>query len=163
MSVCLLDPFACKRTILCICLNMVLTFRCAVQSFCSTSWAEAYSKSAKVRLSQAARYLPGISNRRGQISSSPTLEARQRARKRMPGHQRICSDPVQSPWPACTGQHCAGMAHCADAHLSNCSIVAAMPSLCMRRRCSYVTPRSAGRSDEGTEHGMAFVVAGVFH
>jgi hypothetical protein len=41
----------------------VLTRRCAAHSFCSTSWAEAYSKLAADRLSQAARYL-----RRGQRS-----------------------------------------------------------------------------------------------
>jgi hypothetical protein len=48
------------------------------------------------------------------------------------------------------------------AHLSSCWVFAAMPLVSRSRRGSYVTPRSAGRSDQGTEQA-ADVVAGVLH
>jgi len=58
---------------------------------------------------------------------------------------------------------CVGGGAGGSAHLASCSMVAAMPWLRMRRPGCDVTPRSAGRSDKGTEHGRAVVAAGVFH
>lgn len=159
--------FKTERTILCSCLKMVLTFRWAVHSFCSTSLAEACSKLLKVSASQTARYLmdkvsTALATRcpwgRPLLQHGSQFCARRLA---IGALVEFLLDRLGPPVHFCQ-RRIASRADC-SAHLSSCSMFAAMPSWSMHRRSSCVTPRSAGRSDEGKEHGMAFVVAGVFH
>jgi hypothetical protein len=146
----------------------VLTLRCAVQSFCSMSWAEAYAKLATDRLSQAARYLDTTDQQSsadadGRSHSWSTAASSAHAAPpsaRLYSSCSIAFARLRTVSPTAPKVAVSECRNCAPVEKFG---VHGHASKRMWRRRSYVTPRSAGRSDKGTGQRRASVVAIVLH